>query len=452
MKNRGGYEWHRLLFELPGSVFTMENVVDGGNDCRILVGPELMLHMREEIEGSHREALLLESCDHRHVMRQLRPPLPLPPSTKIFKNDDDAQRCYNKYTAVYFLTGSPNTFHRMLHNYMYNVWYRPHSNPRIEYDEFIATFIYPLPVDSGAPESKTPYLDGPVGCRGLPWSYEDSQKIRELLDQTAFLHGSLSTEAQALVDKKKLDAKVRWDENQKLNSTASGQMSPTDLEEGLFSWEHLSNFHVQALFKAIIIVVADAEAKVYRHNVAGFPVYLVRTGNEEGLSEPISFESLYIQGDVMETDWYDGPETTAVATSLAAATNFILRLQERERCSFGECALPKQSPESWERNRDRMGVAVTGKSHGGEYTGSMDAFTSDSSTWVDPTVYPHMGSIATEIQALEDAAALDYCEIQDREEQKKQEEEEKAKQIREAAVKQAAAHRSTRVRTHRGDS
>ncbi|KAK3311093.1 uncharacterized protein B0T15DRAFT_548299 [Chaetomium strumarium] len=75
------------------------------------------------------------------------------------------------------------------------------------------------------------------------------------------------------------------------------------------------------LVKVIIMIV-------YPDTIGSLPVYLVRTGVEEGLSAPISFDSI---SDKVEPQEAEG----VVKTNLETAIDFVMALDAREEASFG---------------------------------------------------------------------------------------------------------------------
>jgi hypothetical protein len=78
----------------------------------------------------------------------------------------------------------------------------------------------------------------------------------------------------------------------------------------------------------------DWRQRRWVHEISQYSVLLVKTGDEETLSSPISFLSLFDAGlavDVNRPDYQDGVEPTAVRVRLDTAIQFIWDLLERER-------------------------------------------------------------------------------------------------------------------------
>jgi hypothetical protein len=83
------------------------------------------------------------------------------------------------------------------------------------------------------------------------------------------------------------------------------------------------------LFKAILMIVCTDEYNDEdRDTIGSFPVYLVRTGVEDGLSAPISFDSISAKVEPQEAEG-------TVKTKLDTAIDFVMALDAREEAAFG---------------------------------------------------------------------------------------------------------------------
>jgi hypothetical protein len=94
----------------------------------------------------------------------------------------------------------------------------------------------------------------------------------------------------------------------------------------------LKYHRLQPLFRALLVVV---DSKYYKTEddsttVGGMPVFLVRTGTEDGLSAPITFGSI---ADKIEG--YEAEGQAVAKTSLETAIDFVIALEQRERAAFG---------------------------------------------------------------------------------------------------------------------
>lgn len=91
------------------------------------------------------------------------------------------------------------------------------------------------------------------------------------------------------------------------------------------------NFHLQPLFRGLVVIVDPRKYnEVDSSAIGGMSVFLVRTGIEEGLSAPITFESLR---DVSITS--PEPPGNMVETTLDSAITFLIDLEAREYAVTG---------------------------------------------------------------------------------------------------------------------
>lgn len=88
---------------------------------------------------------------------------------------------------------------------------------------------------------------------------------------------------------------------------------------------------LQPLFRALIIIITTTNYKMENSEEVGrMPVCLVRTGIEDGLSAPISFDSIEGKTPVRQQG-----STEVIQTSLETAVDFIMALDARESAAFG---------------------------------------------------------------------------------------------------------------------
>ncbi|EAQ84450.1 predicted protein [Chaetomium globosum CBS 148.51] len=89
-------------------------------------------------------------------------------------------------------------------------------------------------------------------------------------------------------------------------------------------------YALQPLYKALIAITSCADYDGEDSSTAGrFPVYLVRTGVEDGLSAPISFDA------EMAAQKMKYVSENVVETKLEAAVDFVMALKAREIAVFG---------------------------------------------------------------------------------------------------------------------
>ncbi|KPM42071.1 hypothetical protein AK830_g4472 [Neonectria ditissima] len=201
----------------------------------------------------------------------------------------------NKSVALYFVPRRRPTIRLIvLHNYIYRRWFRPYQS-EIELGRFICRTITPT---------------------NLPEVSATESMTGDLIS----LNGAICAEIKA--------RHRTYDD-----LVAAGQEIP--------GWKATEvNNHrlyiLQPLFQALFIVVCD-EVYVYEDSttVGRFPVLLVRTGIEDGLSAPITFESITGTED----------KATYVKTTLETAIDFIMSLEAREVAAFG---LNPSAEAAWE--------------------------------------------------------------------------------------------------------
>jgi hypothetical protein len=107
--------------------------------------------------------------------------------------------------------------------------------------------------------------------------------------------------------------------------------------------QNYRHYVLQPLFRALFIVVDSKDyAKQNSASVGDMSVLVVRTGIEDGLSAPITFESIK---DKIETS--DEGESTIIKTKLETAVSFVISLEAREAAVFGLQPDPVSSTLGW---------------------------------------------------------------------------------------------------------
>ncbi|POR37234.1 Uncharacterized protein TPAR_02561 [Tolypocladium paradoxum] len=169
---------------------------------------------------------------------------------------------------------------QVLHNYVHRRWFRPYRS-EIEHHRFIYKFITP---------------------EHLP--YEGESPSQSTVDSLVSLNGVISAEVEA--------RRRAYDE----------QLS---LADKVAAWE-LN----RPLFRALLIVVYCQNYRGENSKTVGrLPVFLVRTGVEDGLGAPVTFEPI-----ANKIDGYAGETTRSVRTTLETAIDFVIDLEAREAAVF----------------------------------------------------------------------------------------------------------------------
>ncbi|KAI0192449.1 hypothetical protein F4808DRAFT_475823 [Astrocystis sublimbata] len=198
----------------------------------------------------------------------------------------------NKSVPIYILRGdSYRSLGVELHNYIYRGWFRPYRS-EIEHERFLCKFIhvYGFPQDTK--------LSLPITAAAMTMVNQD-----------------VCAEAE----------KTRRRIHHMIVSRNLGRTWNTDHLER-------TRFHIiQPLFRAILILVAGWDYQLQDSSAVGpIPAHLVLTGITDGLSAPITFES--ISGKI-DADVRDASGT--VKTTLETAVDFVMGLEEREAAAFG---------------------------------------------------------------------------------------------------------------------
>ncbi|GAB1316349.1 hypothetical protein MFIFM68171_06559 [Madurella fahalii] len=238
---------------------------------------------------------------HRHLIHLRGVTLTYQPSVQNINHlpEMDVQHfkdTCNKTVPFYILANEQcQLVFMVLHNYIYRRWLRPYRS-EIEYERYICKFISPLDLDN---HGSTP---------------PSTSVINSLIS----LNNAICTQVQAL-------------HHTYAERAAEYAKDPKSL--GGREFVNCHEFYVlQPLFRALLIVVCcDDYANENSNTVGRLPVFMVRTGVQDGLSAPITFESIAdkIQGCP------NHPDSNVVKTSLETAVDFIMGLEAREAAAFG---------------------------------------------------------------------------------------------------------------------
>jgi hypothetical protein len=100
---------------------------------------------------------------------------------------------------------------------------------------------------------------------------------------------------------------------------------------------------LQPLFRALLIVVDEKDyAQQDSASVGNMSVLMVRTGIEDGLSAPVTFESIRHKSEAC-----DEGTPTIIKTRLETAVDFVISLEAREAAAFGLQPDPVSSTVDW---------------------------------------------------------------------------------------------------------
>jgi len=113
-----------------------------------------------------------------------------------------------------------------------------------------------------------------------------------------------------------------------------GTIDPTGT--GLYLLKDHQDYQIRPLFRALLIII---DSKNYHledsRTVGDIRVSLVRTGIEDRLSAPITFDTIQQQAETEATDNLD-----IITTTLRAAIDFAIALEDRERAASTSAPVP----------------------------------------------------------------------------------------------------------------
>ncbi|PTB67409.1 hypothetical protein BBK36DRAFT_1167806 [Trichoderma citrinoviride] len=234
---------------------------------------EKLWYLRTHLEGEHRGHQFL-MCAWRTYDPPIELPLPRIPGYQF-------QDIYNKSVPIYILKGHW-WLAGILDNYIYRRWFKPYRS-EIEYGRFITKFI-------GLRDTDTP-------CAAT-------------LQRIVSLNGAVCAQIHEL--RKEYDRVIAGESARRLDIVKDHH-----------------HYVLQPLFQALLLVLNPTDWHGEDSSSIGrIPVILVRTGVEDGLSEPITFESI-----VDKTDGYVGEN--AIRTTVETAIGFVMDLEARETRAFG---------------------------------------------------------------------------------------------------------------------
>lgn len=252
-------------------------------DIRDYSRDELLWDWRTSLEGGHRH------ITHLHAVQiAYRPSVQDINCLPEMDTHEFFDTC-NKSVPVYLLTiPQRRLLATVLHNYIYRRWFRPYRS-EIEHQRFICKTITPKDL----PDEPTP--------------------SPSTIETLAAMNGAICAEAEAR-------------RRSYVQHLASGV---ADLHAHVIKDHRL---HIlQPLFRALIIIVCSQSYKNEDSKTIGrLPVLLVRKGVEDGLSAPITFESI-----IDKIDEYAGEDGDAVRTTLETAIDFVMCLEARKAAVFG---------------------------------------------------------------------------------------------------------------------
>ncbi|OTA05367.1 hypothetical protein A9Z42_0060320 [Trichoderma parareesei] len=233
---------------------------------------EKLWYLRTNLEADHLGDQFW-MCAWRTYEPPIDEPLPRIPAYQ-FKD------ICNKSVPIYILRGHWRLA-GILNNYIYRRWFKPYRS-EIEYGRFITKFIALRNTDTPSPA---------------------------ILQSIKSLNEAVSAEIR--------ERRLGYDREIATGTAGSDVVA-----------DH-QNYVLQPLFQALLLVLNPTDWNGEDSSSIGkIPVILVRTGVEDGLSEPISFEAI-----ADKIDAYVGED--AIRTTVETAIGFVMDLEARETRAFG---------------------------------------------------------------------------------------------------------------------
>ncbi|KAH7174969.1 uncharacterized protein B0J16DRAFT_404867 [Fusarium flagelliforme] len=268
---------------------------------------EIAIKVRDQMENGHRrrewskmiifddKICLLQDCPVREpnhaCMDHMWQPMSL--------------RQTNKSTSIYIVPndrGLDCYFRLALHNWLYEKWYRPCRND-IEYHQYIAS---PLTLPHVSPSEST---------HGLVHHVQSTHRVL-------------------------CDAALRHQERRRAGKAG--------LYPGSVFNDHRF-FVLQPMFQALTMVVLANDYTAQGKDIGTVPVILCLTGVQEGLSQPITFDSIP-QKEILSD--------LAIRATFETAIDFILFLEQRETRAFGPRPDPAEYAATFYRSEETYRVCV----------------------------------------------------------------------------------------------
>lgn len=269
---------------------------------------ELLHHARGLMEASHRCKLSMRL--ERYTFCTTTTNVDPPDDMKLFLvagsvpgicTRQKVDILCNKSVPFYILNGAQRTHHgfrRALGNFIYRKWFQPYKSD-IDYGRFLAAFICPADIECS-------------GTRPASW----------MIDALADNNKRLCDFADSARDEVVAELE---------DPESSDNEFPSIAEENLgFAGVYKHQYRVEPLFGAISVVVCvDNWRDEGSRDIGRMPVFLALTGRLEGLSSPITFDSIWDQVDAV----LQLGERITVQTTLETAVGFLVKLEQRERLS-----------------------------------------------------------------------------------------------------------------------
>ncbi|KAF5717663.1 hypothetical protein FMUND_5609 [Fusarium mundagurra] len=298
---------------------------------------ENLIETSGRMEAGHR-AMIYESSVFRPLMLCPYPSNTCPGCNYKHTEDlrvDHAEDCCNKSVPIYIIPGQTRMHFflcKALHNWLYHKWYRLYQSDS-EHRQFVAKFLIPFPPDDISTTSLVSLIND--------------------------LNSRICSKAASIQDYvQTCPVGPRY---------SSGQ-----------TFRDQRFYIMQPLFKAMTIILLAEEFDVRMVDIGKIPALLTITGEERGLSRPLSFDSIKHAVDKVISE-------TTVQVRLSVAIEFVLAQQEQEVTFFDPQPDPVESTKELESDTSCYIQEMREFANQLGWTG--EPLQGPSSRWLDPGVH-----------------------------------------------------------------
>lgn len=289
---------------------------------------EILHFLRGNLESDHREVTTNRARLSTFCVTTTNLDLP---ATDFYRNGPCTPRCEydrmkqfcNTSVPVYLLAtpqkpggGVTGVLRLALSSFIYRKWFQPYKT-EIEFDRSLVEFIRPIDMQCTDIRPPASVFDTLRSLnRAICTRVEEMRKaaICKAYEDLKAPEGMELAGTQATKDEAIKLAKIRREE---LSIRLEGA-------EKCYSIQHL--------FRAILLVVCGHNYNREGSSAIGkMPVFIALTGEQEGLSEPITFDPIR---DKVEAIINRGP-CMVVQTTLETAAKFLVDLERREIAAVG---------------------------------------------------------------------------------------------------------------------
>lgn len=319
------------------------------------VGPKKALADFSWDERVWRLRVQWEECHFLHLQRfSYSDSYPIPlrdeawPPYRDVTADDFIDTC-NRSVGIYYHGGTlDEAFKPALFNYVYRRWYRPYRND-IEGHRFLAKFLRIsgtvddfdwLPRYSGSERDSRdrPAATSDDGVNNMQMVVHTvparPEPPRAIIDTLVSRHRTLCQD----VEEQRERYIQRVSEVAAAGEAAARKVVSATLPVDCGGRHYVlcHRHHIlQPLFRALMILASPAFYTNQNSQAIGkMPVFLIRTGVEEGLSAPVTFNSLGDKIDASSPS-YSSKDGNTIRVTLEAAIDFVLSLEARETAAYG---------------------------------------------------------------------------------------------------------------------